>query len=184
MPALSYYSGMREGEVRALKKGAIELKPDKASSIIHVDYSYSDDEEVKVKCTKGKEKRITFAPTPLCKEILKFSEFSPFPDEFIFFSVVKPEVPINKTTIADATREDICSGLNITEEERRERNLKFHSYRHEFNTNLVDSGIAGDDIRSMTGHKSKAMTDHYTHTTKEGIEKLSQKVEKAIPYIE
>lgn len=182
--ALGYYSGMRQGEIRALKKSAIELKPDSAESIIHVDYTYSDDEDIKVKCTKGKEKRITFAPTPLCQEIINFLGFSPYPEGFIFFSAVKPEVPINKTTIAEATREAVREALNITEEERKQRNIKFHSFRHEFNTTLVYSGIAGDDIRSMTGHKSEAMTNHYTHTTKEGLEKLSQAVEKAIPYIE
>ena len=186
IPALSYYSGMREGEIRALKKDDIEILSDSETSVIHVAHSYSDDEKegYRYKCTKGKEKRDTFAPTALLQEVINFSEMNSIADGYIFFSITKPAVPVNKTTISEAMREAICEALGITEEERRERNIKFHSLRHMFNTSLVYSGLDGEEIRSMTGHKSQAMTDRYTHTTKEGTEKLAKRVGKAIPYIE
>lgn len=185
IPALSYYSGMREGEIRALKVEDIEIIPNAGTSIIHVSHSYNDDEKEgqRYKSTKGKEKRDTYAPTALCMELLNFIELGPSPNGYIFFSIAKPENPINKTTISGAMREEVCESLGISEEERKERNLKFHSLRHMFNTTLVNSGMEGDEIRSMTGHKSQSMTDRYTHTTKEGSEEMARRVGKAIPYI-
>ncbi len=185
IPALGYYSGMREGEIRALKKEDITLRKDKDMSIIHVTHSYNDDEAEgkRYKCTKGKEERYTFAPTPLIEEVLNFLDFSPYPEGYIFASIVKPEVPIGKKTISEYFNIDLCSSLGITEEQRADRNITFHSLRHEFNTNLVNSGMKGEHIRSMTGHKSQSMTDHYTHTTEEGLDSIAEAVEKALPYI-
>lgn len=186
IPALSYYSGMREGEIRALKKVDITLEEGKEMGIILVAHAYNEDEREgdRYKCTKGKEKRYTVVPSPLLKEVLNFLNLSPYPDGYIFFSNVKPLVPINKTTISGAFNEDLCNALEMTEEERKERNITFHSLRHEFNTNLVNSGMSGEIIRSMTGHKSEGMTEHYTHQTEDGLNELAKAVSKSIPYID
>ena len=185
-PALGYYSGMREGEIRALKVSDITLEEGNEMGIILVAHAYNDDEKEgeKYKCTKGKEKRHTVAPSPLLREVLDFIKLSPYPDGYIFASNTKPEVPIYKKSISEAFNMDLCESLGISETERMDRNITFHSLRHAFNTKLVYSGMSGEDIRSMTGHKSEGMTEHYTHITKEGLDSLAKAVSESIPYVD
>jgi integrase len=54
-------------------------------------------------------------------------------------------------------------GIKISEEERRERNLSFHGWRHFFNTTLRMANVADSKLQRLTGHKSIKMTEHYTH---------------------
>jgi integrase len=53
--------------------------------------------------------------------------------------------------------------IGIGHEERLERNLSFHAWRHFFNTVLRMNNVTDAKVQSVTGHKSKKMTDHYTH---------------------
>jgi len=49
----------------------------------------------------------------------------------------------------------------ISEKERRTRNITFHSWRYFFNSLLVNSKIPIQQIQSITGHVTDAMTQHY-----------------------
>ena len=42
-------------------------------------------------------------------------------------------------------------------------NKSFHCFRHTTNSLMANAGIARDIRRKITGHKSDAMNDHYTH---------------------
>jgi integrase len=53
--------------------------------------------------------------------------------------------------------------IGIGRKERLERNLSFHAWRHFFNTVLRMNNVTDAKVQSVTGHKSKKMTDHYTH---------------------
>ncbi|WP_169310050.1 tyrosine-type recombinase/integrase [Parasphaerochaeta coccoides] len=53
--------------------------------------------------------------------------------------------------------------IGITEEERQERGLSFHSWRHFFNTRLIASGVQRAVTRAVVGHESEKMTEHYLH---------------------
>ena len=53
--------------------------------------------------------------------------------------------------------------IGISYEEKRERNLTFHSWRHFLNTLLRMSNVADSKVQAVTGHLTKEMTDHYTH---------------------
>jgi integrase len=53
--------------------------------------------------------------------------------------------------------------IGIGRKERLERNLSFHAWRHFFNTVLRMNNATDTKVQSVTGHKSKKMTDHYTH---------------------
>jgi integrase len=52
-------------------------------------------------------------------------------------------------------------GINCNE--RKRRNITFHSWRHFFNTTLRMANIADSKVQSVTGHSSQAMTERYTH---------------------
>jgi integrase len=53
--------------------------------------------------------------------------------------------------------------IGINHEERLERNLSFHAWRHFFNTVLRMNNVTDAKVQSVTGHRTKKMTDHYTH---------------------
>ncbi len=56
--------------------------------------------------------------------------------------------------------------IGINEEERRKRNITFHSWRHFFNTLCRVNNISDSKLQRITGHKTDKMTEHYTHYSK------------------
>ena len=52
--------------------------------------------------------------------------------------------------------------IGITHQEREERNITFHSWRHFYNS-LMRGKIHDAKLRRLTGHKTLEMTEHYTH---------------------
>jgi integrase len=59
--------------------------------------------------------------------------------------------------------EKALGNTGIAHKERLERNLSFHAWRHFFNTVLRMNNVTDAKVQSVTGHRSKKMTDHYTH---------------------
>jgi integrase len=53
--------------------------------------------------------------------------------------------------------------IGIDHKQRLERNLSFHAWRHFFNTVLRMNDVTDAKVQSVTGHRSRKMTDHYTH---------------------
>jgi integrase len=53
--------------------------------------------------------------------------------------------------------------IGIGQEEKRKRNLSFHSWRHFLNTLLRMSNVADSKVQKITGHRTMKMTEHYTH---------------------
>jgi integrase len=53
--------------------------------------------------------------------------------------------------------------IGISHRVRLERNLSFHAWRHFFNTVLRMNDVADAKVQWVTGHRTKKMTDHYTH---------------------
>jgi integrase len=59
--------------------------------------------------------------------------------------------------------ESALKKIGISVNEKNERNLTFHAWRHFFNTYLRMNNIADSKVQSVTGHRSREMTEHYTH---------------------
>jgi integrase len=59
--------------------------------------------------------------------------------------------------------EKALGNIGIGHDERLRRNLSFHAWRHFFNTVLRANNVTDAKVQSVTGHRSKKMTDHYTH---------------------
>jgi integrase len=53
--------------------------------------------------------------------------------------------------------------IGISYDEKLNRNLSFHAWRHFFNTLLRMSNVSDSKVQSVTGHRSKSMTELYTH---------------------
>ena len=58
---------------------------------------------------------------------------------------------------------DALNKIGINKDQREERNITFHSFRHFFNTYCRANNITDDKVRAVTGHKTQAMVDNYTH---------------------
>lgn len=87
---------------------------------------------------------------------------SPFQeiDDLVFFGKSRSE-PIRNEVVLEFLYKAF-ENIGISKEERKERNITFHSWRHFFNSFL--RGRVNDvKIRKVTGHKTLAMTEHYTH---------------------
>jgi integrase len=54
--------------------------------------------------------------------------------------------------------------MGITETERKLRNLTFHSWRHFYNT-MLRGRIPDSKLQKLTGHRTQAMTERYSHFT-------------------
>jgi integrase len=53
--------------------------------------------------------------------------------------------------------------IGIDVEEKKRRNLTPHAWRHFFNTTLRVNNVTDAKVRSVTGHVTEDMTEHYTH---------------------
>ena len=65
------------------------------------------------------------------------------------------------------------SRIGITPEERKLRNVSFHSWRHFYNS-LLRGRIADAKLRRLTGHLSPSMTERYTHFQREDFADVIQ----------
>lgn len=141
-------TAMRQGEILALRQG--DVFPDH----LHVGHSWS----IKYELGKTKTKIIGDVPIPafLYQEMERYMIW----DGFVFsFSYGKRPATGGKVTdwLYRALK-----NIGIQEHERVERNLTFHSWRHFFNTYLRSRGVPDAKVKAVTGHKTQAMTEHYT----------------------
>jgi len=146
-------TAMRQGEILALRKE--NVFPDH----LHVEHSWN----IKYRLGRTKTKEVGYVPIPafLYREIERYLDW----DGFVF-SLKSGKRPITggkvTTWLYRAMR-----NIGISEHERVERNLTFHSWRHFFNTYLRSRGVPDAKIRKVTRHKTEEMTDHYTGFTLE-----------------
>jgi len=173
--ALSYYAGLRNSEIQALSKNCIDIE--NGYLAIKHGYNYAD----KLKTTKNGKERIVTIPLELCRELYEYAKGSP--SDFVFFSMAKPENPIDDRHISrNFTQAMEAIGISITEQ--KQRGLSFYSLRHGFNTSMVNSGLNESFIRTVTGHSSVAMTQHYYHQNEEALKKQAEVRNQFIPYLE
>jgi len=115
--------------------------------------------------TKTGRARNVFIPPSVITALDKLIALSPNPktsESFIFYadkSYIYPTEPKIITKAFFKAMEDI----GISEKERRERNITFHSHRHFLNSLLVNANIPIQKIQSITGHLTAEMTQHYYH---------------------
>ena len=80
------------------------------------------------------------------------------PADFLFYGKDRYTPIDNKTILVELYRALKKAGIA----DRRDRNITFHSWRHFFNS-LMRTRIPDSKIQKVTGHRTLAMTDHYTH---------------------
>lgn len=141
-------TGLRIAEVAGLM--ADDIFPDR----IVISGQYSKLEKDKV-LTKNTKERVCPIPLSLYNELLPYLH-----DGYVFSRDGKR--PYSDESFRRAFYEAM-KAAGISEEEREDRNIVFHSLRHFANTRMVAGGVRPEVTRAAIGHADEAMTEHYLH---------------------
>jgi integrase len=87
--------------------------------------------------------------------------------------------PVSRDHVTDAFTRAL-RGINLGDDEIKRRGLTFHSWRHFLNTKLREADVADSKVRSVTGHLTTGMTDHYTHFDNREFSEVRKVQEKLI----
>jgi integrase len=172
---LAAVSGMRVSEIIALRMSDLDIE----HNIISVHKSYSTVEKTS-KTTKSGKARYVYTDPAIIQMLVSLHDKNPFKGPFIFYSTSATK-PMRVETIErslKAVLEDV-----IGKEDREERNITFHCFRHFYNSTIRGS-VPDETLRLQMGHLSKKMTDVYDHITDERGEKLRKATQEMIlPFI-
>lgn len=148
-------TGMRMGEIRGLQRQSV----------------FSDYLEVRTSWERGhglkgtKTGRSRFVPLSerASTALSDLMEKSPYtePEDLVFFGR-RRESPIDHKLIERALYAAFAQ-IGIDEQQRRERGLCFHSWRHFFNSLLINGRVPVPKVQTLTGHSSNRMTEAYFH---------------------
>lgn len=164
---LGAFCGLRAGEISGLRVCDLDLDAD----LIHVRHSWNDTDGLK--CPKNSDVRdlpidhqTLLQLTSLAKENPNYSDLS-----YVFFSPVKPEQPYWPSYYVDGLYEAL-EKIGISEEQRKERKIVFHSLRHFCATSLSQRTDL-KTVQAVMGHRSEEMSKHYSnHETQEKLQNM------------
>jgi integrase len=170
---VSALTGMRQMEVVALRRRHI-IKDTKVEESWEMKYGLKEPK------SRAGKRPLPIAPS-LRSELLEFMKESPFKreDDFVFYSADRSKPYTNNRGILDSFY-DALEAIEISETEREERHLVFHSLRHYANTYMRLAGIPDFLIQAYIGHSSTAMTDHYTHIRDEDFQPIIDAQERLL----
>ncbi len=148
------HTELRLGEAIALKRS--EIHPNR------IDVNHSWSRKYGLKLPKNDFPRSIPIEPFLYDAIVKLMEFFPDAgdDDFIFFGEAYNE-PLKHGVILKRLYKALLT-IGISEDERKERNITFHSWRHFYNSLLRANSVTDAKIRDIMGHLSPSSTEHYT----------------------
>lgn len=107
---LSVFTGMRQGEIRALKASAIAIINDE-QGIITVSQSIAV--YAGMKSTKGKRERHVPCPRWLCEELIRFASLNPYGTDLVFWSDTSKKNPISSSFISSTFNKIVEDMLEV-----------------------------------------------------------------------
>nr|WP_321299172.1 tyrosine-type recombinase/integrase [uncultured Sphaerochaeta sp.] len=169
---LSLLTGMRSGELRALRYQAI------GEDLITIDSAYADKEGLKV--PKGKKTRLVPCPTFLGKALQQLASENPFsnPLLLVFWSKRNGGF-VSSHYFSERFIQELVRSKVLMLEEIVERNISFHSLRHMANT-LLRGAVDEHVLRMTIGHSSEQLSDLYTHLSQRGLKSVELAQQKNI----
>ena len=160
---LAFRTGLRLGEIRALRSERITFTQSdigQAPALVEVSESWAS--RTGCKGTKGKRARSVPVPAWLAKELVKLAHKCPYKGNTLVFWGQRENAPLNEHSMRDHLL-DVLKELGIQNDEKGNP-LGFHSFRHFFNSTIrLNSVLTDAELRSIVGHQSEDMTEHYTH---------------------
>ena len=164
---LGIYCGLRAGEISGLRVNDLDLDAD----VIHVRHSWNDTDGLKL--PKNSDVRdLPIDHETLTQLYLMAKENPLFSDiSYVFFSPVKPEQPYWPSYYVDGLYEAL-EKIGISEEQRKERNIVFHSLRH-FCATILSQRTDLKTVQAVMGHRTESMSKHYAdHDTQEKLQSM------------
>jgi integrase len=173
LAALTAYStGARLGEVLALSPEDITFDFEK-KPVLMIRKSWS--RYVGIKTTKtGNEKVVPISPK-LRDDLIRLAGENPHKDGFIFWGTESGQ-PITHRIIELAFCRQLHK-IGIDETKRTNRNISFHSLRHNLNAALRGK-INDATLRLIMGHADPKSTDTYDHLTDKRLSEARKSIEK------
>jgi len=171
---ISYRTGMRMGEVRALRICDIH------ETYINVEHSWA--KKSKMKRTKNEETRAVPILPSLYAEITDYikkelPEESRLKLDSLLLPGKTPDRPYDDRRIGENFNR-MLEKIGIDNAARKKRNIVFHSWRHLMAKNLAESRTNKAIAMKILGHKtSKIYDDYASHVDKETFEKMAKAVE-------
>lgn len=173
--AVSALTGMREGEVLALRKKNIILKPDEDCAVLEVTNAIKASGEYgSLKENRGNRnlKKYVAIYLSLAEEMIAFCEKNPIyntireGEQFIFWDILHNSKPISK----DKVKRVIPNAVKYSDISDKERNITYKCFRI-FNAtyfkNLDDTKLS--IAQNQLGHYSSKTTDRfYARESEEG----------------
>ncbi|OQA64225.1 MAG: Tyrosine recombinase XerD [Ignavibacteria bacterium ADurb.Bin266] len=155
---LAIVTGLRISELQALTHADINLK----ENYITVRRSWNNRLHCMNEETKTGKERIIFYSDKIKGSLLKLINDNPHgkkSDSFVFYSehIDKPKDKRAFSVALFSALEEI----GIDEDERKERNITFHSHRYFLNSLLINNKVPLQKIQSITGHDTIDMSTHY-----------------------
>ncbi len=158
-------SGMRSGEVRALKWTDVDWE----NNGIKITKAIKEDRSIGT--TKSGTMRGTILPKQTIHYLKQWKETANCPENEFIFQGQKPYTPASPQKLRDAFLRGLKKvGIN----QDGKRNLVIHSLRHTYNTTMLEV-MDPADLRSVVGHSSEVMTMRYSHQTPENVIKIVKK---------
>ena len=161
------FCGLRAGEISGLRVCDLDLDAD----IIHVRHSWNDTDGLK--CPKNSDVRdLPIDHQTLVQLYAQAKENPQFSDlSYVFFSPVKPEQPYWPSYYVDGLYEAL-EKIGVSKEQRKERNIVFHSLRH-FCATILSQRADLKTVQAVMGHRSEDMSKHYSnHETEEKLQNM------------
>lgn len=155
---LAAMTGMRRGEIMALRR--CDIRKD------HLRVTGSWDEpSQKRKATKTGVTRDIAIDSDTLREVIAMTRESPWngPESYVFYGE-RRDRPMKVLGPQDALVTAL-KRIGIDNETRKARGITFHSWRHFYNSTMINSGIPIQKVQSQTGHSTDAMSSHYYHAT-------------------
>lgn len=153
---LSLSTGMRAGEIRALREKDIE--PRDGYAIVHIRHNIEEDGTLKT--PKNGDERLTVIPIWVYELIADL--FIGEPDSFIFRNP-QSTLPVTAPTILRGYRIELANLLGVDEETLKAEGTKFHSLRLVYNS-AASNYFGGKDANILSyvmGHRSNSMQMRY-----------------------
>jgi len=153
---LSLTTGLRSGEIRALRKKDID------GSILRITHSWNNLEGLK--CPKNGESRVVPLLPQVRGMLLQLLQKTPHKghdNPFIFYSS-NPRKPCSANLFLRYFRL-ACQSLSARPPffiDFEKRKLDFHSFRHSFSTRMAER-MEGNKVAKITGHRSEAAARIY-----------------------
>ncbi|MCD1655497.1 site-specific integrase [Treponema zuelzerae] len=177
---VAIHTGMRMGEILALKKGDLQCRVNGTGELYLVAITHSWSKTHGLKSPKSGKTRTVPIPAWLWNQLWSFVGQEKNDDAFVFASSNSGKPVSDKLPRWALNR--ALQGIGITEEQQRERNLRFHSTRHYFNS-MMAPHLQNEALRKVIGHSSPEMTDHYHHVTDIELRMVKDAQELAFPII-